>query len=155
MKKLSSVFYMWFGFGSAIVSVLAMFLPFITMDSGIKPATFFFFDGPGGLTLGAWPAFIGFMLILLAGLALGVMGLPFFVPTAKVEKIVLISSLVSLVIGLALVASIGALYVYLNTEYIAHPSSPIIIYYHAGYYISLLGAALAAVANFIALKLDW
>ncbi|MFA7032082.1 MAG: hypothetical protein WC201_00750 [Bacilli bacterium] len=155
MKKLSSIFYMWFGFGAAIASVLAMFLPFIRVDNADKPATFFFFNGVGGLTYGAWPSFVGFMLILVAGLALGIMALPIVQPSAKMEKIVLISAFVSLVVGFFLVAFMGVMYTWLNTSVIAHPTSPIITYYLAGFYITLICAGLAAVANFIALKLDW
>lgn len=150
MKKLSSVFYMWFGFGSAIVSVLAMFLPFLIVNNDIRQATYFFFDGPLGLSLGAWPSFVGFMLILVAGLALGVMALPFLVPSAKLEKIVLISAVALLVVGIVLVSLTGVLYEYLN------PTDVFIFEYNqAGYYISLIGAALASASGVVALVLDW
>lgn len=148
MKKLSSIFYMWFGFGSAIIAVLAMLFPFINVDGSIKPATYFFFNGPGDTSIGAWPAFVGFMLILLAGLSLGTMAFPFVQPTAKVEKIVLISSFIGLVIGFFLVAFMGVLFALFN-------SGVVVIVYLFGYYISLIGIGLAAIANFIALKLDW
>jgi hypothetical protein len=156
MKKLSSVFYMWFGFGSAIVSVLAMFLPFLIVNNDIRQATYFFFDGPLGLSLGAWPSFVGFMLILVAGLALGVMALPFLVPSAKLEKIVLISAVALLVVGIVLVSLTGVLYEYLNTAVIGNPTDVFIFEYNqAGYYISLIGAALASASGVVALVLDW
>lgn len=155
MKKLSSIFYMWFGFGAAIVSVLSMFLPFLICDNNVKPATYFFFNDATGTVLGAWTSFVGFMLILAAGLCLAIMALPFVQPSAKVEKIVLISSFIALIVGLFLVAFTSVIYTWLNTSVAAHPTTPIITLVHAGYYICLTGAGVAAICAFMALKLDW
>lgn len=96
------------------------------------------------------------MLILVAGLALGVMALPFLVPSAKLEKIVLISAVALLVVGIVLVSLTGVLYEYLNTAVIGNPTDVFIFEYNqAGYYISLIGAALASASGVVALVLDW
>lgn len=151
MKKLSSIFYMWVGFGTAIVSVLAMFIPFISCDSTIYPATHYFFNSPSGSVLGNWTSFVGFMLILAAGLAMGILALPFVQPSAKAEKIVLISSFVALVVGFILVGFTGYLFEAMN----ANKTMPIIGHYYPGFYIALICAGLSAGSCMIAVKLDW
>lgn len=149
MKKFSSVFYMWFGFGFALAAVLAMFLPFIKVSGDMKAATYFFFDYDI-LFKGAWPSFAGFMLMLVSGLTMGVIALPFVSLTSKLEKILLIASAISLALGLVLVGLIGVFYFGFNLD-----AGLIIEYYSIGYYLALIFSGFSLATNIIALKLDW
>ncbi len=149
MKKLTSVFYMYFGAGCAIFAVLMMFTPFLKVDGSVVNATKVFWNSGANTISGAWMSFVGFMLVLISGLVLFVLALPFSQPSAKVEKIVLISSLALLVIGLILVGGIALFYGSMNPVEV----SSIVLY--PGYYLFLVAAVLAIACNLMALVLDW
>ncbi len=125
-----------------------MFLPFMrdpfTLADG-QAITYFF---PKTGFVGAWGSFIGFMLVLLASIALAIMGLPVVQPSAKVEKIVLISSLVCLVVGGVL---IGLMKVFFDCSNYNYNSS----HYLWGFYVCISAVVLSVGCNIAALKLDW
>lgn len=149
MKKLSSVFYMWIGFAAGILAVLMMFLPCLAFNSGntiVSAKDLFWGEGTAG---GAWPAFVGYMLILFGSLITGILALPFIQPTVKAEKIVLISSAICLLAGAVLVGLIKVEY-FANNGYYRYFS-----YYAAGYFITLSLAAITFICDIIALMLDW
>ena len=149
MKKLSSVFYMYFGAGSAMLAVLAMFLPCVSVDGTIKQAAACFWNSGAGNIHGAWVSFIGFMLVLLAGLALFVLALPFMQPTAKQEKLLLISSLALFVVGGFLVILLPVFYQSANPVFV----SSVVPY--PGLYIFLFLDLITIACNVMALVLDW
>ena len=148
MKKLSSVFYMWFGFGFGILATLMMFTPIVSVSRGqiLSASDMFWGMGVYG---GAWPAFIGYMLILLGSLGLALMALPFIQPSAKIEKIVLILIAISLLVGIFLIAFIYNEYSAMNGRYKGFDN------FMPGYYLSIIFASIAIIATCIALKLDW
>lgn len=149
MKNLSSVFYMWVGLGLGVLSVLMMFVPFAVYDGGyVIPARYLFWAS--GVSGGAWPAFVGYMLILVGALMMGVMALPFIQPTIKAEKIVLISSAAAILIGLILVGLISVEYPLLGGTFYSH-----LDYFHAGFYLTLVFGLGAIAMDVIALVLDW
>ena len=150
MKKLSSVFYMWVGFGTGLIATLSMFLPYIGRDGGIYRATSFFFNNSFGFEKGAWPSFIGFMLILVAAIGLGVMALPFLQPSAKVEKIVLISVAGCALVGTILAVLLKPIYGGFNPD-ISYSLSN----YLAGFYFTLIFGLLTVAASVMAIVLDW
>ena len=149
MKNLSSVFYMWVGLGLGVLSVLMMFVPFAVYDGGtiIAARHMFWSLGESG---GAWPAFVGYMLILLGALMMGVMAMPFIQPTIKAEKIVLISSIAAILIGAVLVGLITVEYPLLGGTFYSN-----LDYFHAGFYLTMVFAIGAIVMDVIALVLDW
>lgn len=151
-KKLSSVFYMWFAFGLGIISVLVMFAPFMTNEYGDVTSAngFFWNDGP---TNGAWPVFVGFMLILVSAIASGVIALPFIQISEKLEKIILISSISAFVVGAIMIGLLPVMYSSLNGAKVGFELSDFTLL--GGWYVSLITAVAAAVFNVIALKLDW
>ena len=151
MRKLSSVFYMWVGFGCAAVATLCMFLPFLSREGGSYNAIPFFYNGSfGTFENGAWASLLGFMLILAGGIALAVIALPFIQPSAKVEKIVLISSIAALVIGTVLALMLKPLYCMANDGVSYALGS-----YLVGFYFTLILSLLAIASAVIALLLDW
>jgi len=151
-SKLSSTFYKWFAFGLGIVSVLAMFLPFMTNeDLAVKDAPSFFWDI--GTIKGAWPAFVGFMLILAGSIAIGVLATPFFNFKEKVEKIVLISSLAAMFVGVILVIFLQGMYSGFNGGKTGWQLSDFT--YQAGFYISVFAGVGAIGMGGVAVALDW
>ena len=148
MNKLSSVFYMLFGLGFAVLAVLMMFVPMASLSNGyiVSGAQMFWGKGVNG---GAWPAFVGYMLILVGGLTMGVMALPFIQPSTKTEKIVLISAGAAIFIGAVLVGLIFVEYSANNGYY------KNLDYFHAGYYLTLAFSAIALASDVVALVLDW
>lgn len=149
MKNLSSVFYMWVGLGLGVLSVLMMFVPFAVYDGGtvIAARHMFWTVGESG---GAWPAFVGYMLILLGALMMGVMAMPFIQPTIGAEKIVLISSSALILIGAVLVGLISVEYPLLGGTFYSH-----LDYFHAGFYLTMVFACGAIAMDVVALVLDW
>ena len=149
MKKLSSVFYMWFGLGLGVLAVLMMFVPFASYDSGTTIAARHLFWGVGQ-SGGAWPAFVGYMLILLGALMTGLLALPFIQPTIKAEKIVLISSIALILVGVILVGLITVEYSLLGGTFYSN-----LDYFLAGFYLTIFFSLGAIAMNVIALVLDW
>ncbi len=149
MKNLSSVFYMWVGLGLGILSVFMMFVPFAVYDGGTVIAARHMFWGLGE-SGGAWPAFVGYMLILVGALMMGVMALPFIQPTIKAEKIVLIFSIGAILVGLILVGLISVEYPLLGGTFYNH-----LDYFHAGFYLTIVFGLGAIAMDVIALVLDW
>lgn len=147
-KQLSSVFYMWMGFAFAIIAVLSMFLPFITVDTDTVAIKSFFFNDNAGLVKGAWPCFMGYMFILVGGLAMGVMGLSIIQPSAKVEKIVLISAGALILVGTILALLFKPIYLGLNPE--SDVGDPLV-----GFYFTLVFGAAAVGMDATAIVLDW
>lgn len=151
-NKLSSVFFMWFAFGLGLLAVLGMSLPTMTSDGGdFHRAVAFFWDI--GDEKGAWPAFVGYMLILLAALASGVVALPFVQISEKVEKIVLISSIAAFAIGTLAVGLLQVEYAAFNDFRVGFELSD--IKYLAGWYITVISGIIATGMDVVALKLDW
>ena len=149
MKNLSSVFYMLIGFGFAVLAVLMMFVPIASLSGGFIYSAEKMFWG-AGVYGGAWPAFVGYMLILVGGLGMAVLALPFIQPTIKAEKIVLISCGALILIGAVLVALIYVEYKAFNGYQSNH-----LDYFAAGYYLTLAFSAIAVGADITALVLDW
>ena len=148
MKRLSSVFYMWVGLGFGLLAVIMMFVPVASLSGGyiVAAKDLFWGDGVNG---GAWPSFVGFMLIFVGALAMGVMALPMIQPSTSTEKIVLISSGAAILVGGILVGLIYVFY-HANNGFYSFLDS-----YHAGYFLALSFAAIAIVADVMALVLDW
>ena len=140
---------MWVGLGLGVLSVLMMFVPFAVYDGGtiIAARHMFWSLGESG---GAWPAFVGYMLILLGALMMGVMAMPFIQPTIKAEKIVLISSIAAILIGAVLVGLITVEYPLLGGTFYSN-----LDYFHVGFYLTMVFAIGAIVMDVIALVLDW
>ena len=147
-KQLSSVFFMWMGFAFAILAVLSMFLPFMTVDSDIVAIKSFFFNDSAGIVKGAWPCFMGYMFILLGGLAMGVMGLSVIQPSAKVEKIVLISAGALILVGMILALLFKPIYLGLNPE--SDLGDPLV-----GFYFTLFLGLAAIGMDVTAIIFDW
>lgn len=150
MKKLSSTFYMWFGFGVAMAAVLAMFLPCLkTID--VEQACSLFWNKPYQYN-GAWPSFVGYMLILLGGIAMGVIAFPTLEISAETEKIVLISAGVAILLGTILALLEGPFLAMMNpnsgTRFVN------IVYYPGMYITGVLGVG-AVAFDVVAVKLDW
>lgn len=148
MKRLSSIFYMWMSFAIGLIAVLMMFVPMAVYDGGfvVSARSLFFGDGYNG---GAWLAFLGYMLILLASIGVAILALPVITPSAKVEKIVLISASALVLLGAIFVALIQVNYkanggVYQNFEH-----------FHVGYYLTLLFSLGCIGLNTYAMILDW
>jgi len=152
MKKVSSVFFMWMGFALAIVATLAMFIPFQEIYAASRSAADLFF-GNTAIPNGAWPAFVGYMLLLLGGIALAIMALPVLQPSAKTEKIVLISSIAAIVVGVILISLTPVWLVEFNRLIAWNNGS--IGWFLPGWYITVILGLGAAVMAVMAAKLDW
>ena len=147
MKKLSSVFYMWVGLGFGLLAVLMMFVPVAQLAGSIVSSKELFFGNE--VYGGAWPSFVGYMMILIGALMMGIMALPMIQPSAQTEKIVLISAGVLLLVGGVLVGLIHVLYE-ANGGF-----APYLDNYCAGYFLALSFTGIALAMDVIALVLDW
>ena len=150
MKKLSSVFFLWFGFAFGVIAVLAMFLPLCDESGTVTNALPYFFDGIStiGSYKGAWPSFLGYMLTLGGTLLMGIIALSFVHPSAGTEKIVLISAGVMILAGTVLSSLILIFFKTLN------PIS-ILGVPHTGFYFNLFFGIFALGCDVKALSLDW
>ena len=139
---------MWVGLGFGLLAVFMMFVPVASLAGGyiVSAKELFWSDGLSG---GAWPSFVGYMLILVGALMMGVMALPMVQPSTQTEKIVLISAGALIIIGGALVCLIYVFYS-ANNGFYSYLDS-----YKAGYFLTLSFAAVAIAADAIALALDW
>ena len=149
MKKLSSVFYMWIGLGLGVLAVLMMFVPFASYDGGTTIAARHLFWSVG-LEGGAWPAFVGYMLILAGAIAMGVVALPFNQLSTTAEKIILISSGAAIFVGATLACLVTVEYPALGGSYYGNFD-----YFLPGFYLTLFLSLGAIAMDVIALILDW
>lgn len=149
MKKLTSIFFMGLATALAVLAVLTMFLPFLEVNGSVVSAASVFWSSGARTIKGAWPSFVGFMLILASAIALLVLSLPFVQPSAKVEKIVLISLLSALTLGFILVALTAVFYSSFNPVEVSH----IVLY--PGYYIFMILTLCSIGSTLRALVLDW
>lgn len=151
-NRLSSVVFMWIGFASAIIATLMMFVPLYSIGGQIHTVIVnggFFGNVSEN---GAWPTFIGFMLILIGGLLTGFLALPSIQPTYSFEKLLLIISSILEIVGIVLVMCCVIWWCLLNGQpsLISHYG----YYPKAGSYVAS-GLALVTVAcNLYAIKLD-
>ena len=154
MKKsrLDSVACMWISFGLIVVAVLMMFVPLYTIEGQVLSATVnggFFGNYSHD---GAWPAFLGYMLILGGGLMTAVLAMPFVQPSYFVEKLILIFASALEFIGVALVVTVVVWYCLINgqPELITHSGYAL----HAGGYITAVFTVLAIFYNVKAIVID-
>lgn len=146
MKKtqLSSTVFMWITFGLGIVGILMMFVPCVYIDAKPTSATNIFFSV--GNEVGAWPSFIGYMLLVAGTLATGFVALPMFQPSRKLEMILLVSATASIIVGTILVMLMGVFYSSFNGKFAALLAGP---------YITLGLSVCSIAANVYAIRLDW
>ena len=151
-EKFDSVVYMWISFGLIVVAVLMMFVPLYTAEGVVFSATHNGGFFGNALHEGAWPSFIGYMLILVGGIITGVLALPFIQPSYQGEKLVLIAASAIECIGIALVMTCVVWYCLLNghPELITHAGYTV----HAGSYITTGLTILAVACNTRAILLD-
>ena len=149
MKKLSSVFYMLIGLGLGVLAVLMMLIPFASYDGGTTIAArhLFWSVGTEG---GAWPAFVGYMLILAGAIAMGIVALPFVQLSTTTEKIILISSGAAMFVGMILACLVTVEYPLLGGSFYGHFD-----YFLPGFYLTLFFSLGAIAMDVIALILDW
>lgn len=153
MKKLSKIFTseicMWIASFFAILALIMMFVPAID-GRYVNSLADIFFNRPGAdISIGIWPSFLGYMLILLALVILIIMALPFVKPTLKIEKIILIFTIIILIIGAILVILSYNLVFWMNTNLIKQLYAPL-----AGGYLSGIFALIASGFTIYGLKLD-
>mgnify|MGYP003292534946 CR=1 FL=1 len=155
-EKLSSVFYMWVAFACGVLAVLFMFAPVMTNEyTTYVNATQLFWNDSIDYTpsvYGAWPSFVGYMLILVGAIASGVVALPIIQPSAKVEKIVLISSIACMVVGLVAVGLLQVIYSGFNSGVMFGIDR---LTYLWGWYVTMSLGVIAVAMDCVALKLDW
>ena len=93
--QVSSVVFMWFSVVLSLIALLMMFVPQIHYFGRDYAATYnnLFFNGKissGSIySIGAWPSFVGYILIAIAVVVIFVLALPTFQPSFETEKIML------------------------------------------------------------------
>lgn len=154
MKKqqISSVAIMWISFALTIISVLVMFVPLMQCQGTVYAAACNNAFFGNSIIKGAWPSFIGYMLVLVSSIMVMILALPFFQPSFQAEKCILITATVLDVVGSALIWMIVLFWCAFNGNLSTMMSGqyfPLAGTYIAGI-LSLVGAGL----NIYALKLD-
>ena len=152
MKRLSSVRFMAFSVVLGLLSLLMMFVPLFKAGGTVYNATTGFFDSGSGIagTNGAWPAFVGFMLILVSTAAVFIISLPIKI-SFGVEKLVLIGGSILDLIGLVLIMLITVEWCGIN-NWIMSPSNGAWLY--PGSYLASFFALLAVCCNVQAYRLE-
>ncbi len=150
-ETLNSVVFMWISFAFAILAILMMFVPCLSINAVPHSAQEIFFQGPIGDEAGIWPSFIGYMLIAVGALFTGITGLPFFQPNKGKEMLFILGSAACFVAGIILVMLMKVEYCSLNDKMATINS------YHllAGPYLTLAFAAISTICNVFVAKLDW
>lgn len=149
MRKLNSVWFMAFSVVLGLLSLLMMFVPLFNARGTVYNATTGFFNS--GFTAGAWPAFVGFMLILVTTIAVFVISLPNVQISFKTEKLVLLGGAFLNVIGLVLIMLITVEFNGFNEWRYAFGKD---IQLYPGAYLASFFALLAAGCNIVALNYD-
>lgn len=148
--KLSSAVFLWIGAGLVLIAMIMIGVPAIEVD-GTRNSGQIFWDFIPTFK-GVWPMFVGYMLVLVAGLLMAVIAIPTFQPSAGVEKIILIIAGAMLVIGIVLICLFKVLFVVMNGW--ASSYSDVLTLY-PGPFIAAALALLALGCDVTALALDW
>lgn len=150
MKKtqLSSVVFMWITFALGIVGILMMFVPCLYINAVPTAASSIFF--PVGTRGGAWPSFIGYLLIGLGSLLTAFVALPFFQPSRGLEMKLLFTATGLIFVGAILVMLLKVFYAAANS-WSTYPLYTLL----AGPYITMGLSVFAIASNIYAIKLDW
>ena len=152
-EKLNSVIFMWIGVFIAIVAVLLMFAPGLVVSARTYSSAVLFWNRPGAaFPNGAWPVFVGYMLILVGALIMGIIALPIVTIQVKAEKICLISAISAIAIGAILIMCIRPILVGCNPNSAALAN---LIDCKPAPYIAGVFALLAAGCGGAALAYDW
>ena len=148
MKKLNSVWFMAFSVIAGLLALLMMFFPLFEDGAHVYNATNGFFDNGNGFVKGAWPTFLGFMLILLTTVSTFVISLPVMKISITTEKIVLIGGAILNLVGLVLIMLITVFWCSFNNL----PLSVGTLSF--GSYLASFFALLAGAFNVIAYSYD-
>lgn len=151
-KVITSETMMLIGFLFAVLAISMMFVPAID-GKIINSSVDIFFDRPGAdIRVGVWPVFVGYMLITLGGIILLIMALPFVKPTLKLEKAILIITIILLTAGAVLCFITYNLVIIMNnfSSGLQNVYSPL-----AGPYLAGIFSLISAGCTVWALKLDW
>lgn len=151
--KLNSVIFMSIGCVIAIIAVLLMFAPGLEIINGVYSSADFFWNKDGAnLSVGAWPIFVGYMLMLVGGLILGAIALPVVKISSKLEKVLLIIAILALLIGSIGIMFIKEIALLMNSV----PSSMYSLYSTcAGPYVAGSFGLVSAICGGISLAFDW
>lgn len=145
-ETLSSVWYMGFAVVFGLIAMFMMFAPNFYFSGKVYSGVETFFPN---IFNGAWPAFLGYMLVTLGFVATGLMALPIVKPSAKVEKVVLIGSIICELVGLFLVA-------FIMNEYLGFNNFASSTAYLKGGVISfIVFDSLTICSTLMAAVLDW
>lgn len=99
-KEINSVGLMWIGILCSALAILMMFVPSISLINGkIYNSSQIFFDSVGKDINGAWPTFVGYMMIVVSLIPVVVIAVPSVNISINVEKIILIGASVVMVVG--------------------------------------------------------
>ena len=150
--RFDSVVFMWISFALVVIAVLMMFVPLYSAEGQIFSATHNGGFFGNALHQGAWPSFIGYMLILVGGIMTAVLGLPMSQPSYEGEKLTLIIASALEFLGIALVMTCVVWYCLINgqPELITHSGYTVL----AGSYITSGLTVLAILCNVRAILLD-
>ena len=148
--KLSSAVFLWIGAGLVLIAMIMIVVPALDIQ-GIKNSGELFWNQTG-LYDGVWPMFVGYMLVLVAGLLMAVIAIPTFQPSAGVEKIILIIAGAMLVIGIVLICLFKVMFVAINGWASGYGD---VLTLYPGPFIAAALAFLALGCDVTALALDW
>ncbi|MCQ2814945.1 MAG: hypothetical protein MJ227_01455 [Bacilli bacterium] len=166
IKDLPSTVFMIIGFVLAALSVLMMFAPALKIGGNNLNAVQLFWNEPlegvrnrmlddiNNLNVqnGAILSFVGYMLIVLGAVIMGVMALPFVQPSARGEKIVLGLAGLSLLAGMIMVFTIGNQFYSVNPDLARFGIS---VTLEGGTVVAGIFAILAFGCDAFAMYLDW
>jgi hypothetical protein len=147
-EKLSSVVFLWIGFGLVLVTMVFIAAPAIEVEfeGVVNSAAIFWRRVP--VWVGNWPMFVGYMSILVGGILMGSMALSFVQPSALTEKIILLVAGGLLLLGVILVFCFKETFFAVNGW-----ESVRDVYW--GPYVAASIATLALACDGVALALDW
>lgn len=147
-EKLSSVVFLWIGFGLVLVTMVFIAFPAIEVEfEGIVTSADIFWRRVP-VWVGNWPMFVGYMSILVGGILMGSMALSFVQPSALTEKIILLVAGGLLLLGVILVFCFKETFFAVNGW-----ESVRDVYW--GPYVAASIATLALACDGVALALDW
>ncbi len=149
--KISSVVFLWIGAGLALIAMLMIPAPALSYGTVLSSGALFW-NIDNSFDYGNWTMFVGYMLILVAGLMMAALAIPTFQPAAKVEKIILIIAGSMLVVGIILLCLFRVIFLAMNGWLftMANVYTP-----YAGPFIAAGLAFLALGCDITALALDW
>jgi hypothetical protein len=148
-EKINNTLFLWIGVGLVVLTMIMIGIPAIEVD-GTRNSGEIFWNQVASWQ-GSWPLFLGYMLVLAAGISMGLIAIGVINIDQLMQRIILICAAVLLLIGAILMFAFKEIFLEIN----GWSQMANIYKTYAGPYIAGSLSVVASLSAITAIALDW